>query len=217
MRKSEIKFICVVLAIAMCLTTLTACSIGGNGGGTGTEGGSTEDYEIVVDNTGANTVTEYDTNGAYSLNIDAGDEIHDISDLLFGAFFEDINFAADGGLYAEMVVNRSFEYTYLAEGDELYRWSSVNGAGLKVDYLPNHSLNENNPHYLILSNTAEGTAGVENSGFLDGMSITEGETYNMSFYAKSKKGYEGNFYINLAVNGTVVASSTVSALSLIHI
>ncbi len=209
MSKSEIKFICVVLAITICLGTLTACSIGGNGGG----GTSTDDYEIVVDNTGANTVTSYNTEGVYSLNVDAGDEIHDISDLLFGAFFEDINFAADGGLYAEMVVNRSFEYNFLAQDDELYRWSAVNGAKLKVDYLPNHSLNENNPHYLIINNATESMAGVENKGFLDGMSIKEGENYNMSFYAKSKKGYTGNFYVNLAVNGQVVASDIIHATS----
>ncbi len=209
MSRSGLKFKCVVMAIAICLTALTACKDdnGGNNGGT------TDNFEIVVDDTGANTVTEYETNGAYSLNIDAGDEIHDISDLLFGAFFEDINFGADGGIYAEMVVNRSFEYDYHADGDELYRWSAVNGAKLKVDYLPNHSLNENNPHYLILNNAAEDKAGVENSGFLDGMSIENGENYNMSFYAKSKKGYTGNYYVNLAVNGTVVASSTVPATS----
>ncbi len=211
MGKSGLKFKCVVMAIAICLTALTACK--DDNGGNNNDGGSTEDYEIVIDNTGKNTVSEYDTNGAYLLNVDAEDEIHDISDLLFGAFFEDINFAADGGLYAEMVVNRSFEYDYHAEGDELYRWTAVNGANLKVDYLPNHSLNENNPHYLILKNNTEGTAGVENSGFLDGMSIESGESYNMSFYAKSKAGYTGNFYVNLAVNGTVVASATVPATS----
>ncbi|MBQ4571921.1 MAG: carbohydrate binding domain-containing protein [Clostridia bacterium] len=208
MSKSEIKFICVVMAIAVFISTFTACSIGGNGGG-----GTTEPQEIVVDNTGANTVSPYDTNGAYSLNIDAGDEIHDISDLLFGAFFEDINFAADGGLYAEMIVNRSFEYNHIAQDDELYRWTAVNGAKLKVDYLPNHSLNENNPHYLIIKNETDAKAGVENHGFLDGMSIEDGESYNIYFYAKSKKGYEGNFYVNLAVDGNVVASSTIPATS----
>ena len=76
MRKSEIKFICVVMAIDVFISTLTACSIGGNGGG-----GVVETPEIVVDNTGANTVSPYDTNGAYSLNIDAGDEIHDASEI----------------------------------------------------------------------------------------------------------------------------------------
>ena len=116
------------MAIGIALTALTACrdDNGGNGG--------TEPEEIVLDNTGANTVSQYDTNGAYSLNIDAGDEIHDISDLLFGIFFEDINFAADGGIYAEMVVNRSFEYNHIAQDDELYRWRAVNGAKLKADY-----------------------------------------------------------------------------------
>ena len=211
MSKSEIKFLCVVLAISVFISTFTACSIGGNGGG-GIDV-PTEPEEIVLDNTGANTVSKYDTNGAYSLNIDAGDEIHDISDLLFGIFFEDINFAADGGIYAEMVVNRSFEYNHIAQDDELYRWRAVNGAKLKVDYLPNHSLNENNPHYLIVKNGTDAKAGVENLGFLDGMSIKENENYNMSFYAKSKKGYEGNFYVNLVVDGKVVASSTIPATS----
>ncbi len=210
MSKSEIKYKCVSVAIAVCMLVLSACSIGG--GGTVTPPPPVEE-EIVVDNTGANTVTGYNADGAYKLNIDAGDEIHDISDLLFGAFFEDINFAADGGLYAEMVVNRSFEYTHLADGDELYRWSALGGAKLKVDYLPNHSLNENNPHYLILNNGTEGQAGVENSGFLDGMSIEKDKQYNMSFYAKSKKGYTGNYYVNLAVNGTVVASATIPSAS----
>ncbi len=196
------------MAIAVFISTFTACSIGGNGGGD-----IDTPPEIVVDNTGANTVTAYNKDGAYSLDIDAGDEIHDISDLLFGAFFEDINFGADGGIYAEMVVNRSFEYDFHAKDDELYRWTSVNGAKLKVDYLPNHSLNENNPHYLIVNNATESTAGVENYGFLDGMSIKKDENYNMSFYAKSKKGYEGNFYVNLAVDGQVVASSTITATS----
>ena len=50
----------------------------------------------------ANSVTEYNVSSAdYSLDVDAGNELYDISDLLFGIFFEDINFAADGGLYAE--------------------------------------------------------------------------------------------------------------------
>lgn len=54
----------------------------------------------------------------YSLKIDSSKNLHDISDMLFGVFIEDINFAADGGLYAEMVQNRSFEFTELAAGDE---------------------------------------------------------------------------------------------------
>ncbi|RAZ93853.1 alpha-L-arabinofuranosidase, partial [Klebsiella oxytoca] len=61
----------------------------------------------------------------YSLNINAADKVHNISDMLYGVFFEDIKFAADGGLYAEMVQNRSFEFTELAAGNEKHAWNNV--------------------------------------------------------------------------------------------
>lgn len=175
-------------------------------------GGEEPPKEIIVDNTGANSVTDYNAeNAKYALNIDAGDEIHDISDLLFGAFFEDINFAADGGLYAEMVVNRSFEYKEYAENDNLYRWDVVNGAEIFVGNDATHSLNENNPHYLVVKNTSLELNGVENRGFLDGMSIEAGKSYKASFYAKGE--YAGKIHVNLAVNGTVVSSACVENIT----
>ena len=45
----------------------------------------------------------------YSLTIDGSKEVLDISDVLYGLFYEDINNAADGGIYGELVQNRSFE------------------------------------------------------------------------------------------------------------
>jgi len=51
--------------------------------------------------------------------------VHEISDILYGIFFEDINFAADGGLYAEMIQNRSFEFTNLAAGNGKHAWQDV--------------------------------------------------------------------------------------------
>jgi hypothetical protein len=78
------------------------------------ENGETADAEPAVYGT-AGEISAYDAAGSnYTLNIDASDEVHDISDLLYGIFIEDINFAADGGLYVEMVQNRSFEFTSLA-------------------------------------------------------------------------------------------------------
>ena len=61
---------------------------------------------------------------------------HDISPDMVGLFFEDINFAADGGLYAEMIENRSFEaiktkgesHNYVLCEDNLYAWSSTSKA-----------------------------------------------------------------------------------------
>ncbi len=163
----------------------------------------------------ANTVSVYDSASAdYTLSIDALDEIHDISDLLFGIFFEDINFAADGGLYAEMVVNRSFEYTELAVDDQLYGYNSVNGADLEVKIGDEaNGLNENNTNYLIMTNSANASAGIANKGFLDGMSIVEGADYDFTVYAKAIDGYTGKLYVNLTVNDEIVASGEIDSIT----
>ena len=64
----------------------------------GLAGGTAQESDIQRGE--ENTVTAYDKNNAdYTLSIDAGGKVHDISELLYGIFFEDINFAADGGLY----------------------------------------------------------------------------------------------------------------------
>lgn len=65
----------------------------------------------------------------YVLKINTSNKIHDISELLYGIFFEDINFAADGGLYAEMIQNRSFEFKSLASGNEFHAWTRVLSEG----------------------------------------------------------------------------------------
>ncbi|MBQ7688690.1 MAG: hypothetical protein IJT27_05695, partial [Clostridia bacterium] len=134
-----------------------------------------------------NTVTAYDTDAAdYRLTSDVNEALHPISDTLFGIFFEDINFAADGGLYAEMVSNRSFAFTSLAANDALYGWSAAGNAALRVSNDdPAGALNQNNPSYLIIENTAETLSGAENRGFTEGMAIRAGKTYNVSFYARS--------------------------------
>ncbi len=163
----------------------------------------------------ANAVSAYDAEAAdYSLDIDAANEIHDISELLFGIFFEDINFAADGGLYAEKVVNRSFEYTEIAAGDELYGWSSVNNAALEVmvDDKAN-ALNENNTNYLIVTNNGSAKAGVANVGFLDGMSLEAGDDYRFSVWAKGLDGYAGSIYARLCVGNEVVGEGKIENIT----
>ncbi len=202
MKKKIYNISKVFLSVILVVTMLASCS----------PKAPEESAPIVVDNTNANLVSAYNTEGAYSLNIDASDEIHDISDLLFGVFFEDINFAADGGIYAEMVANRSFEFTEIAENDELFHWSAVNGATLNVEKNSENSLNENNPSYLVLTNNGDAPVGAENSGFLDGISIEKDKEYKVSFYAKAPEGYEGDVTVNLAVNGTAIATEAFSEL-----
>ena len=202
--KNVFKYSKIVLSIVLVVTLLASCTP------KSPDTPDTQSQELVLDNTNANVVSSYNTDGAYTLNIDASDEIHDISDLLFGVFFEDINFAADGGLYAEMVANRSFEFTALAQDDALYRWNSVNNAEISVKSDKKHSLNENNPNYLVIKGNGE-KSGIENRGFLDGMSIVEGKTYNASLYAKGE--YNGKVYVNLAVDGKVVATDYIDDIS----
>lgn len=162
----------------------------------------------------ANTVTAYDASAAdYTLDIDASNELYDISDLLFGIFFEDINFAADGGLYAEKIVNRSFEFTDVAQDDALYGWSAVNGAALSVVKNAQDKLNENNPNYLVVGNSESIFAGVANRGFLDGISVEAGDKYKVSFYAKGVNGYSGKVYVKLLCADKTLAEGEVSAIT----
>jgi alpha-L-arabinofuranosidase len=99
-----------------------------------------------------------------------------INPAMWGIFFEDINFGADGGLYAEMVKNRGFEFP-----DPLMGWVKISPslAHGELSVRDDESFDTNNPHYVrILS---EGTApfGISNEGFR-GMGVRKSETYNFS-------------------------------------
>ena len=148
-----------------------------------------------------NTVSDYNADASgLQLSIDASNQVHDISDLLFGIFFEDINFSADGGLYAEKVANRSFEFTELAAGDQLYHWNVVNDANaeVKINDVAN-ALNENNTNYLVLTNGKNELAGIENIGFMEGMNVVQDAQYDFSVYAKALDGYTGAVTVRLVV------------------
>ena len=162
----------------------------------------------------ANKITPYDIENAdYRLNIDAGDEIKDISSLLYGIFFEDINFAADGGLYAEMVANRSFEFTELARNNQMYAWSTVGGAEAEVKINDTENcLNENNTNYLVITNDKSDYAGVQNKGFLEGMAVKD-EEYNFSMYAKALGGYNGDIRVRLVAGKETLCEGVFPSIS----
>ena len=118
-----------------------------------------------------------------------------ISPDLFGIFFEDISYAADGGLYAELIQNRSFEYSP-SDKDNWSKndnWNSftawkyaAEGYGYGTISLETTSpLNANNLHYVVLNMEEEGQGGVglKNAGF-DGIVIKAGEQYNFSVFVR---------------------------------
>lgn len=161
----------------------------------------------------ANSVTEYsEADADYLLKADVAEEVHDISDLLFGAFFEDINFAGDGGLYAEMVANRSFEFSTLAAGDGLYGYMPVGEADLYLTKDAIKGLNENNPTYLSVTNSSECLAGIANRGFLEGMAVKAGESYRFSVYARAND-YDLPITVRLSDGENVIVQAEIDEVS----
>lgn len=117
-----------------------------------------------------------------------------ISELLMGVFFEDINYAADGGLYAELVQNRDFEYALSDKEGRDPHWHSKkawNGADFKIDSL--QPIHPHNPHYAQLLSKG-GDVKLSNEGFA-GMVFQEGEAYFFSAFVRSSGG--GKFTVRL--------------------
>ncbi len=124
---------------------------------------------------------------AVSLTIDAANPGHGVSPLLHGIFFEDINYGADGGLYAELVQNRSFEHA-----EHLYAWSTVDrGGDGTVTIETADPLNAKNPHYARLEVKDAGRGfGMANSGF-GGIVVRPQENYLFSVRARAAAGFAG--------------------------
>jgi alpha-L-arabinofuranosidase len=140
-----------------------------------------------------------------------------ISPDLFGIFFEDINYAADGGLYGELVQNRSFEYAPsdhegwhpLSGWDYLHEGYAM-GSLLVESAAPLHA---NNPHYvqLRIENPFQKGLGIKNNGF-DGIALQAGEKYDFSLWARVKSGAAVPLLVQLRdKKGAVLAETTISA------
>jgi len=99
-----------------------------------------------------------------------------VQSTMYGLFFEDINFGADGGLYAELVKNRSFDFPQSFMG-----WYTFGNVKLKND----NPLFINNPNYVVLSTTNHSYkhTGLENEGFR-GMGFKKDSEYRFSVWAK---------------------------------
>lgn len=107
---------------------------------------------------------------------------------LFGIFIEDLNHAADGGLYPEMVQNRSFEFQKIDNPSyhSLTAWEIIGTTDtVAATVKEGNAVSPGNPHYLQLDRKTEtGDAGIRNLGFGKGMYIVKGKKYRFSCYAK---------------------------------
>ncbi|MBP3357200.1 MAG: carbohydrate binding domain-containing protein [Rikenellaceae bacterium] len=114
------------------------------------------------------------------IKVETKNEIAAIRPNMYGIFFEDINFGADGGLYAELVKNRSFDFPNHLTGWVAWGDVKIENADPCFERMPN---------YAVLSldgNSLTGT-GLDNEGF-KGIGLKKGESYRIRFYAKVPRG-----------------------------
>ena len=112
---------------------------------------------------------------------------------MYGIFFEDINYAADGGLYGELVKNRSFEFP-----DALMGWKAFGKFEVKND-----GPFERCPHYVVLNYSGHNDAatGLQNEGYF-GIGIEKDEEYRFTVWAKTVSG-DANVEVSLVDESTM--------------
>lgn len=125
-------------------------------------------------------------NGQQPIVVKANQIKGDVQPTMWGVFFEDINFGADGGIYAELIKNRSFEFARPKMG-----WKVLGKPATEGDFLVINrgDENTNNPRFLrvTLHNNDAHTIGLSNEGFR-GMGIKKNNRYDFSVLARRAGG-----------------------------
>ncbi len=150
-----------------------------------------------------------------TLTIDAAKPVARVSPTLYGIMTEEINYSYDGGLYAELVNNRTFQ---TSRGPNLEHWTLIqNGdsrANIEIDKTTGPSAAI--PHSLkftVSSASAQAEAGFYNTGFW-GMPLRASTTYQGSFYAKTEGAEIGSLTVRLVNDKTGAVAATTAVPSL---
>ncbi|MFD4873571.1 alpha-L-arabinofuranosidase C-terminal domain-containing protein [Streptomyces sp. NPDC058420] len=119
----------------------------------------------------------------YAITVDPDARGATIDKTMYGVFFEDINRAADGGLYAELVQNRSFEYS--TDDNKTYTPLTAWTVGGEAQVVNDAGrLNETNRNYLSLA----ASSSVTNAGYNTGIAVEDGKRYDFSVWARADSG-----------------------------
>ena len=123
-----------------------------------------------------------------------------ISDKLIGIFFEDISYAADGGLYAELIQNRDFEYS----SRDRKEWSATTAwqSSQPIQIETSDPLNANNPHYAVLESEP-----ISNEGWDGIIDSDPGQCFAFSFFVRNIDCAKKKWLVQLVKNGEVLAQS----------
>lgn len=128
---------------------------------------------------------------------------------MYGIFFEDINMAADGGVYAELIKNRSFEF-----GTSLAAWTEIkkNSGDGSIKVMDRLEERPDNPHYITLT-VKKGVFGLANEGFR-GIGVKKGEVYDFSVMAREQNGSRITLRAELCDSaGNIVGAATLTPVS----
>src|ERR1039458_6355062 len=139
---------------------------------------------------------------AATIEVQGGRPGANINPAMWGIFFEDINFGADGGLYAELVKNRGFEFP-----DPMTGWMKISPslAQGELSIRDEDAFDPANPHYVRIHSEGKAHFGISNQGFR-GIGLHEGETYDFSAQIRLLDG-SPRLNINLVGgDGTMLAS-----------
>jgi alpha-L-arabinofuranosidase len=160
-------------------------------------------------------VLAYAVQAQTKITVDVNKTGHEISPTLFGIFFEDINLSADGGLYPEMVRNRSFEdadtpkYWEFISADEKSS-ASISKANLYAKP-PVTPLNPFNRKALLIN--VDGSFKLKNSGYW-GMNMVQGESYTLKLAARAIEGFSSPLKIRiLDSKGNEISSGTIKGIT----
>ncbi len=140
-----------------------------------------------------------------------------ISPDLFGIFFEDINYAADGGLYGEMLQNRDFEYSekdhrgWNAQMAWTAQLASPSGGRMAWDIADEAPIHENNRHYSRLRTEVAGGVWLANTGYDGaGFRLRKGEKFDFSLLLRTDEKRPQKLRVSLAKGDTLYASSVLN-------
>ena len=173
--------------------------------------GDVDDVQVLDYAATANDVSGIEGNSGGQLTVDAANAAHALPSSFFGLMTEDINHSMTGGLYAELINNRSM----MASTTAPVEWNSVNGAALSLD--------KSNPLNKALTQSlrvdlggADGhrASGVSNNGYW-GIPVTPDQTYSAQFFAMGTKGFRGPLTVSVVSSdgSTVYATAQVNGVT----
>lgn len=176
------KLMCIALSAMMCASFAGFASCG-------------DDENLVAD---ATLTVDGNNDGSVAVSSD-----------LFGIFLEDINYAGDS-LNSELIRNKTFGYA--ANGGKK-GWTDV-GSTITSTVVSNvdDGVCSTNREYLNLVNASDNEAGISNAGFVEGMAITKGTTYDFSVYIRATS-YTGNLIVRLTDGTNEYGSAKISIAS----